>query len=215
MTTIRKIELESVSLFLLATIFGVVFAMYYNHSAKPRSVFSLPVMDVFATPTPTPPPTPKVETFSNVSPDGTKKLTMTVTPHATTSKTYAFSVSNADESNPQSIYSINLPIDETMNIPFNAFSPDDKFLFLEHNTRDGNEAFVFRASGDPMTDTKQYFNAPAIFIAHQTGNTYQETTGWASETLLIINTTLSNGDKGPSYWLEVPSKAVIQLSTQF
>lgn len=215
MTTTHKIELESVSLFLLAVIVGIVVALYYNHFPKNRTVFSLPVMDVFATPTPTPPPTPKVETFSNISPDGAKKLTMTVTPNKTTSKTYTFSVSNADGVSPQSIYSINLPIDETMDIPFNGFSPDNKFIFLEHNTRDGNEAFVFRANGDAMTETEQYLNAPAIFLARQTGYTYQVTTGWASETLLIINTTTKDGGKGPSYWLEVPGKAVIQLSTEF
>jgi len=213
MTTAHKIELDSVALFLLAALAGVVFAFYYNHNIKPRSVFSLPVLDTFATPTP--PSTPKVETFSGVSPDGTKKLAMTVTSNKTTSKTYTFSVSLADGTSPQSIYSINLPIDETMSIPFNAFSPDDNFIFLQHNTRDGSESFVFRSNGSPMTDTEQYFNAASIFVAKATGNNYQQTTGWASETLLIINTTLTNGDKGPSYWLEVPSKAVIQLSTEF
>lgn len=215
MTKAHTIEVESITFFLLAALIGIVYAFYYNHNPKTNTVFSLPVMDSFATPTPTLPPVPKTETFAGISPDGIKKITMVVTPNKTTSKTYTFTVSNVDSTGSQNIYSINLPIDESMNIPFNAFSPDDAFVFVQHNTRSGDEAFVFRSNGSPMTDTEQYFNAASIFLAKQTGNTYQETTGWASETLLIVNTTQTNGSKGPSYWLEIPSKAVIQLSTEF
>ena len=72
-----------------------------------------------------------------------------------------------------------------------------------------------RADGEPLMSGNQTFDAKALFDARNTGNNYQEATGWASETLVIINTVRQNGEKGPSYWLEVPSGAIIPLSTQF
>lgn len=214
MTTARKIEFETVSLLLLAVVVGIVFAYYFNRVPKIRTTLNLPVM-TYTQPTPTPTPIPKTLIVTELSPNGGKKVTMAVTTNKGNTKTYAFSVSNGDGSGQQALYTITLPPSESMSIPYNSFSPDNKYLFLTHTIPTGTEGFVFRVSGDPMTGTDQYFNTATIFAAKQTGNTYQETTGWASETLLIINTTAADGTKSTSYWLEVPSKAIIPLATQF
>lgn len=211
----RTVELESFALLSIAAVAGILIAFYGNHSPKIRTTFNLPVVAPLTSPTPTAAPTPKPTTFSQISPNGLKKVTMTVTEHSKTSVSYAFSISSGDGSNPQPLYSINLPIGEYMSIPFNTFSPDNKYLFLEHTTKDATEAFAFRTDGTSLGDTSQYDNIKDIFTARQTGFTYQTTTGWASETLLIVNTTKVDGSKGPSYWVELPSKAVIQLSTEF
>lgn len=214
MTTTHKIELESLLLFGFAAFAGVTLALYFNHG--PKTIFTLPVVTTLQSPIPTAAPTPTVQTFYQPSPNGQKKVTMTVTTRETTSKTYLFTVSDADGSNPQTIYSINLPTNENMRIPFNTFSPDNKFLFFEHTAANGGvEAFVFRTDGQPISQDTPYYNVSAIFAEKQIPNSYQVTTGWASETLLIVNTTKSDGTKGPSYWFEVPSKAIIQLATDF
>lgn len=214
MTTAHKFELEGITLFTLAAVMGIVFAMSTNHSPKIRTVYNLPVLAPLESPTPTEAILPKSQTFSQVSPDGRKKLTMTATP-VKTGTTYTFNVSDGSGDNNQQLYTISLPVTETMSIPYNTFSPDNKYLFVSHTTKDGTEAWIFQTDGTPIATDTTYFNAKAIFDSRQTGNTYQEATGWASETLVIINTTRSDGSKSTSYWLEIPSKALIPLSTEF
>jgi hypothetical protein len=199
---------------------GIVFAAYFNHKPNTRYSFSLPVMqaqDSTLSPVPSEAPVfaPEVQTFSQVSPDGTKKLTMTATTNKDAGKTYAFITSDAANANQQSIYEATLPNMENMSIPFNTWSPDNAYVFLGQNTASSSGAIVMKANGEPIVEGQRYFDVAALFKAQNTGNTYQETTGWASETLLIINTMQPDGTKGSSYWLEIPSKAIIQLSTQF
>src|SRR5258708_1350321 len=106
MTTTHKIEFESVSLFVLAALCGVVFAIYFNHGPKIRTIFNLPILESSQSTEPSPTPLPKVEVISSVSPNGAKMVTMTVSPNKQLSKSYAFSVSDADGTKEQSIYSI-------------------------------------------------------------------------------------------------------------
>lgn len=214
MTRTHVIEFESAALVTVAAFAGIMFAFLGNHNPKIRTTFNLPVVAPLESPTPTAAPTPAPTTFSQVSPDGKKKVSMTVMQHSNTSKTYAFTVSDGDGANSQSLYSINLPLAEYMSIPFNTFSPDDKYLFLEHDTNSGTEAFAFRANGDPMSTDATYYNVTQLYNARNFPNTYETTTGWASETLLIVDTKTPSGDV-QSYWFEVPSKAIIPLATQF
>lgn len=214
MTKTHAIEFESLALLAVAATAGIVFAFYGNHRPKIQTAFNLPVVAPLLSPAPSATPTPQPTTFSQVSPDGKKKVSMIVTQHSATSKTYAFSVSDGNGSNSQPLYSINLPTNEYMSIPFNTFSPDDKYLFLEHDTNSGTEAFAFRANGDPMSTDATYYNVTQLYNARNFPNIYQTTTGWASETLLIVDTKTPDGNV-QSYWFEVPSKAIIPLATQF
>jgi hypothetical protein len=223
MTVRHQIELDGASFLVAGAIFGIFFAVYLNRIPKMRSSFAIPVVQ--DTPSPTPSPTlspspvplfiPATETSSQVSPDGTKKLTMTITTTRNGNKTYAFTASDADNTNQNLIYSVSLPPTESMTIPYNTWSPDNAYVFLAQSTQAGGSALVMRANGQTLSDGQQFDNVTELFTARNTGNTYQETTGWASETLLIINTKNPDGSKGPSYWFEVPSKAIIQLSTVF
>lgn len=215
MTTRHHIAFGSVSRLTTAALFGIVLALWLTHNTKISTDFSLPSM-IVQSPIPTTAPTPTVQTFSQMSPDGNKKVIMTVTQKTDLdNKTYTFTTTDSQSTKQQEIYTTTLPNTESMSIPFNTWSPDDTYLFLQHTTKNGSEAFVFRGDGTPVTSTEKYLNATSLFAARNTNTIYKETTGWASETLLIINTVLSHGTQGPSYWFEVPSKAIIQLSTEF
>ena len=215
MTTREYIELDSVFLLFLFALAGIAFAVVTNHVPKIRSSFSLPVMEAIQSPVPTAIPLPKTTSFSQPSPDGTKKLTLTITANKDNVHVYTVSASDGDGTNKQTVYTTTLPEGESLSIPFNTWSPDNRYFFIEHTTPKGKEALTFRQIGQSLTDDEPYLNITSIFNGKNTGNTYQETTGWASETLLIVNTISAGGSKGPSYWVEVPSKAVIQLSTEF
>lgn len=215
MTTRQYIELDTFFLLFLAGIAGISFALATNHMPKAPISFSVPVMETIQSPVPTAIPIPQVNSFSQPSPNGAKKLTMTITTNKDISHTYTLVTSDGDDTNKQTVYTTTLPEGENLSIPFNTWSPDNHYFFVEHTTPKGKEALAFRNNGQSLTDDEPYLNITSIFNQRNTGNTYQETTGWASETLLIVNTTLTDGSKGPSYWVEVPSKAVIQLATEF
>lgn len=221
MTTLRVIELDTLFLLTLSAVVGTAFAMSYNHKPNISSSFAISIMQnsekitPIKSPIPTATPAPIMETFSQISPDGTKMVTMKSVTNKDISKTYTFTTSDSDNTNQQSIYTTILPSNESLSIPFNTWSPDNKYVFLQHNMPSGSEAIVMNANGQPIVEGEQYFNVTTLFAGKSTGNVYQETTGWASETLLIVNTTRQEGTKGPSYWFEVPSKAIIQLSTEF
>lgn len=215
MTTRHQLELGTVSIFALAACAGIFLAAYNNYKPHIQKSYALPIVERLTSPLPSVEPTPAVTTSSQPSPDGAKKLTLTVTSQENANKTYTLIASDSDDSNETPIYTITLPDQENISIPFNAWSPDDKYFFVIYHKGDLNEALVFRADGKPMSDTDQNFKVAATFKAKDIQNSYQVTTGWAAETLLIVNTNKPDGSKGPSYWFEVPSKAIIALSTEF
>jgi len=217
MTTRHIIEVDTFFLLAIGIAFGALVAVYNAHKPPQRSSFIMPVIgsnqNEAQTATPTPSLPSKVETSSQVSPDGTKTLFMTTTTHTGGSKTYV--VSAGSDSQKEQLYTTTLSPSESMSIPFNTWSPDNAYVFLSMSTASGSSALVMRSDGKGFTDSQPFFDIGALFLEKNTGTMYQETTGWASDTLLIINSTSSNGEKGPSYWFEVPSKAIIQLSTLF
>lgn len=215
MTIRHQIELDITAFLVAGALVGFAVAFYSHPSPKVRLSVAMPVAQDLQNLTPTPTFVPKIDTSSQVSPDGAKKLTLTTTTNKDETKTYAFTTAGVDNANQQSIYSITLPQAESMNIPFNTWSPDNAYVFLERSSSSGTSALVMKANGQPFADGQQSADVTVAFAAKSTGNAYKETTGWASETLLIVNTTKPDGSKGPSYWYEVPSKAIIQLSTEF
>ncbi|MGH7245827.1 MAG: hypothetical protein ACREGI_02750, partial [Candidatus Levyibacteriota bacterium] len=129
--------------------------------------------------------------------------------------TFTFNTSDTSGANNFLIYQTTLAGAENMSVPFNAWSPDDNYIFLQANRASDSGALVMKASGQALADGQQYDNVTTLFNNKQENDAYKQTTGWASETLLIIETTKADGTNGTSYWYEVPSKAVIPLSTQF
>ncbi|HEX7042118.1 MAG TPA: hypothetical protein VF189_02620 [Patescibacteria group bacterium] len=212
MTTRHTLELDFTSFIIAAAIIGTVLAMTSNHNSKSPSSFVIPVIQNTNS---LPSIAPNNKTISvQLSPDGTKKVTMTTIVNSTKTKSYTITTSTDSGEDETTVYTTNLPQSESLNIPFNTWSPDNQYIFIEHITSDNTEALVMRADGKPLSGSENTFNVTNLFDLRNTGNSYQQTTGWAADNLLIINTT-KNGAKSASYWFEVPSKAIIPLSTQF
>ena len=207
MITLRhQIELESFFLISIVAGFSLFFVIHRNNQ------FNLPVASVnYLLPT----PTPGNDIFSQISPDGIKKIIMKVTQNNDNTRTYNFYTSGGSDVNERFIFSKTLDATSNMAIPFNAWSSDDKYFFIQENAKDKISVFVFKATGEIFSDGQQYFDVTDLFEKRKTGNNFNEATGWASESLIIINTTKQDGAKGPSYWFEVPSKAIIPLATEF
>ena len=71
---------------------------------------------------------------------------------------YSFYTSDGSGINEQFIFDKTLDKTRYMTIPFNTWSPDNKYLFILHNIGDLHEALVFRADGQPMTDIEKNWN---------------------------------------------------------
>jgi len=158
---------------------------------------------------------PKVAVSSQISPDGAKKVIMKVTENSDNTKTYDFSTADENGVNEKYIFTKTLDSTANMTIPFNTWSPDNQYFFTQENTANGKNVFVFKGSGATFTDGETFLDVTDLFRKAATGNNFSQATGWASESLIVVNTIKPDSTKGPSYWFEVPSKVIVQLSTEF
>lgn len=113
------------------------------------------------------------------------------------------------------VFSESLPENMSVTIPFNTFSPDNKFIFLNESSN-GNESYIILASnGKPIHQNGENLEITKYFYAKYPNYKITDVTGWASPSLLVVNTDKVAGGIGPSFWFDVSSKSFIQLSTRF
>lgn len=191
------------------SLFIVAGMKYYQPQNRVVSAIPITVED------PAPTTIPEQETVvSQTSSDGTKKLIMKTVSDKNTTKTYVFFTSDGTGENSQMIFKKTLDAEKSMTIPFNTWSPDNKYFFLQEEGEE-NSVLVFNSSGEPFANQEKYLDVTDLFRKSGNKNNFKEATGWASENLIVFTTTTQEGIVGPSYWFEVPSKAIIQLSLQF
>lgn len=207
----RHAELETIFLLAMVAAGSLFFVVYKNNNYKMFNINSSNSSVLV----PTEVLTPEVTTSSQISPDGTKKVIMKTTQDRDGTKIYDFFVSDENVSNEKHIFTKTLDSLSSMSIPFNTWSPDDKYFFIQGNISGSKNVLVFSAMGVPFAEKEPYLEAVNLFNQKNTGNNFDEATGWASETLIIINTKKQDNTKGQSYWFEIPSKAIIPLSTEF
>lgn len=213
-------ELETLFFIILASAIGL-FAVFYMKSPKHFNavpvVASLPTF-ITADPTPTPvitSPIPKITTMSWTSSDGVEKIIMQTTESLSVSTTYSFTVTNTTTNTTTPLFTQTIPGTSSMTIPFNVFSSDDSYLFLTQVKNGVTDYLVFKTSGQPFADGQNYLTITPLFSAYTSQYVITDVTGWASPTLLVINTKKQDGNMGPSFWLDVPSKSFIPLATLF
>lgn len=197
---------------LIAAFLGFIWASYTSNNLTAFTV--LATADKRYT---TPPTLPKPQIASQVSPDGTSKVIMKTLLNADTTQTYVFTTTNNSNITEQFIVKKTIDNTKIMTIPFNTWSPDNAYFFVQEQTLDGivTHVFVFKGSGESFFANETSIDIPHEFLDRNIEHTFTAATGWASESLIIVNTINANSEKGPSYWFEIPSKAIIQLSTDF
>lgn len=113
------------------------------------------------------------------------------------------------------VFSERLPDNVSVTIPFNTFSPDNKYIFLNESTN-GNKSYIVLASnGKPILQNGENLEITKYFYAKYPNYKITDVTGWASPSLIIVNTDKLTGGIGPGFWFDVSSKSFIQLSTRF
>ena len=166
-------------------------------------------------PSPSPVPKDENETASQTSSDG--KLQLTLKTHSTAgTKTYSYVVApTTDSSNNLAILTDTVDGDTVYTIPYNTFSTDNKYLFVEKSVKGMKHVLIFKTSGEPFAGREQSIDVRALFSAYTSDYAFSEVTGWASETLLIIRSVKADSTSGPSYWLNVSTRSFTRLSNRF
>lgn len=158
---------------------------------------------------------PKITASSQNSSDGNVNTHVESSLNRDGSQAVSIFATDGSDRNKKVIFNTTLQKEDQVVIPYNTWSPDNKYFFIRENTTGGPRVMVFRGDGEPFADGETFLDLTGVFAERNTDYKFDEATGWASETLIIINTTRQDNTKGPSFWFEVPSKAVIQLSTIF
>src|SRR5579883_3443130 len=139
MTTTQKfIEVDTIIFLIVAAVAGVYFA-YFFHQTPFHLMSGVPTQEPMVSPTNPPAPTPVTQ--SQVSPDGTKKITLQTLQQASVNA-YTVTIANADDTNASVVYSATGSATAHWQIPFNTWSPDNNYYFLEDVTPDGTNALV-------------------------------------------------------------------------
>ncbi len=154
------------------------------------------------------------QTSSVGTPDGSHTLTLKEE-KGKSATTYTLLITSQKDNSQKQIFAKTLEEGSSISIPFNTFSPDDAYVFFKETGKNGTSYTVLKSSGEPLTRENSVINFSDLFRAKYPDYKITEATGWASPTLIIINTDKPDGTPGPSFWFEVPTQAIIQLSTRF
>lgn len=213
MFTIKN-KVESLFLITIAGLIGLFFAVSVNKTQL-RIAPTMIGIDANTMPTAFPTEIPIIRSsVSEISSDGSKKVISQTIQNRDGSKSVTVSTQDGNGDNGQVIFNNTIEKGKSIVIPYNTWSPDNKYFFIQKNTPGGSEIMVFNAKGEPFVSGENYLDLTGLFQKQVTGNNFSEATGWASETLIIVNG-VSKGNTKVSYWFEVPSKAIMQLSTVF
>ncbi len=186
-----------ISLFVTLTVAGLLFLMVGKSTSRARVS--------------TPPPSTTVLASTNTvsvmdSPEGSKTLTL---------EGDTLSVSSKEISEKQVLYKKTADTNTYLEIPFNTWSPDTKYLFIREKNSRAVTYLLFKSSGGPFADEKAFISITDEFQKKVDGYTLEEITGWADPTLLVVNVIDEATQNKRSFWFNVENKAFIPLSTYF
>lgn len=191
--------------------------LFVNYGNKVRNTFLASATYTPTTPTPTILPSAKEEVISSDSPDGKKKLTLKKIREGSLTAYSVFTSDIPEVASPSEvlIYEATIDSSQRLSIPYNTWSPDDAYVFLQEDSQAGRDYYVFSSTGGSFANGEQYLHIRDLFTKGRPEFTLTEVTGWAAPYLLIVNTITTDGTEGPSFWFDLSSQSFIQLSTRF
>ncbi|KKQ42505.1 MAG: hypothetical protein US59_C0008G0024 [Candidatus Levybacteria bacterium GW2011_GWB1_37_8] len=144
--TRRQIELETFLLISIVVVGSLYFAIQKNNH-QPQFSFASGISPVSA---PAEIISPKITVAQQISPDGEKKVIMKVTENSDNTKTHDLSTADENGANEKFVFTKILDSSKSMSIPFNTWSPDDKYFFIQENAGENKSIFVFKATGESL-----------------------------------------------------------------
>jgi hypothetical protein len=209
--TIAKQGVETFFFITLATAI-TLFVMVQTSRSKNTPVFSAsaPKEDV---PVPTVAPVGPVVSVMD-SPEGSKTLSLERKENSE-GATYSLFTSSKGDSDKQSIFQKNVIGYQSIEIPFNTWSPDTTYIFLKEKTSTIYDYLVFQSSGALFQNDSAFISLQELFSKKVPNYTIVDVTGWGGPQVLIVNVKSNDSDQKVSFWFDVQSQSFIQLGTYF
>jgi hypothetical protein len=207
MSKTEKSLLKSFVVFVLLVTIGVVVTIWYQQrTATTAEAYSVD-------PGPTPKKQNNLQETSVNSSNADKKLILRTTRKSGGMTEYAYYLADISGANERLLFDKTLPAGASMALPVNSWDPTDTYVFLEEHNSGAVDFLVLKISGEPFADGNKYIDVGAVWANKNIGYAIRTATGWASGTLLIIYTSKDNGSRGPAFWFEIPSTAILQLAS--
>lgn len=191
--------------FFITTITAIaVFVVVQLNNKKSQTILTSAAPPINVTPI-------QLETFDVMdSPDGTKTLTIEKNGQFQT----IFTSSKTDGQKIQ-IYKEETLGSNKLEIPYNTWSPDNVYFFLEEKNPTFNNYFVFQSTGDLFPNNLPYVSIHELFNKNLPDYLIEDMTGWGGINLIVINAKNTTDNRKVSFWFDVPSQSFIQLGTYF
>lgn len=196
-----------ISFMVLATIFigGLVLWSGFKISHNTENI-----NDKAAEVTPNPDLT---DTMEYPAPDGKMSLTVVNKPDGETIK-QTFTVKNTKEAKEINLYQETVTKDNIITVPFNTFSPDDKYIFLKRG-KEKPEYFVLRTDTQDLVNKQKTVNIVETFDKKYQDLVVSDVTGWGGINLIVVNSDTMDGKTGPSFWFDMSNLSFIRLTNRF
>ncbi len=123
--------------------------------------------------------------------------------------TYTFSVSGKE------IFIKTVDPSTIISIPYNTWSPNGKYIFLKEEGPAGARFFVLSAQTLSSDQNDKTADITDLFAKKYPDLKIKDITGWGGVNLVIVNSLKNGGERGPSFWFEMPDHSFIQLSMRF
>ena len=203
--------IKSFGVFMLLVAIGVGITINVSQKTTPPAKATNSPVDIVPSvpPAPSQPATSVKDVHSS---NADKKLILSTTTNQNGTTLYEFIISDNAGGSRKPLFARTLASGSRMALPINAWDPTDTYVFIEEKDQGVLNYFVFRTDGEPFANGDKFINVGSVWTAKKIGYTIREATGWASGTLLIIYTSKDDGSKGPAFWFEIPSTAIIQLA---
>lgn len=200
----------------IISIICIVLIVYNRHQINILSLAPIQPTTVAlpsSPPTPMPTPVPRISKIiaSQINPDNSYILKLKMIPEQNLTA-FTLLYAKASDSTGTQLYASIPMLDTNWSIPFNTWSPDNKYIFIQEDKAKTRDYIIFPvASADPIEPIR----LSRLFYNQYPDHVLREVTGWAGASLLILNTQTKNGETGPSFWFHPATKAFTQLSTRF
>lgn len=171
-----------------------------------------PIIPAFASVVSTPSPNPSASN-TILAPDG--KMSLIIGEEKTAGGVTKTISAERQNGTPVQIYSKTEPSGSSLSVPYNTFSPDDRYIFLKETTPTQTLYYALSTDGKPLAKDSQAVEITSLFYAKYTDFKITDMTGWGGMNLIVFNTNNNDGSVGPSFWFELPGQAFIRLSSRF
>lgn len=124
---------------------------------------------------------------------------------------YSIKVVNSQDRTERPLYETSVDPGSSITIPLNSWSPDYKEVFITIHGPDGEDYYLFKASGEDFRDGKKYVDIGEYWQTAGLAGRIRKISGWAGDDLLVTYTTKTDGSDGPAYWFVTGSRKFIQV----